>query len=110
MIRALGPSLTNFNVTGVLADPTLELYDGSGTLISSNNDWKNTDAPDFLQDAGLAPSFDLESAIAINLQPGNYTAILSGNNGTTGVGLVEVYDVEQPADSELANISTRGFI
>jgi hypothetical protein len=109
VIRALGPTLTNFNVTGVLVDPTLGLYDGSGTLISSNNDWKNTDAPDFLQNTGLAPSFDVESAIAINLQPGTYIAILGGNNGTTGVGLVEVYDMESGVSAELTNVSTRGF-
>jgi hypothetical protein len=110
VIRALGPTLTNFNVTGVLADPTLGLYDGSGTLISSNNDWKNTDAPDILQNTGLAPSFDVESAIAINLQPGNYTVILSGNNGTTGVGLVEVYDIGSGVSAELTNVSTRGLV
>jgi len=119
VIRGLGPTLTNYNVTGVLADPTLGLYDGSGTLISSNNDWKNTSddngqfgggVPNFLQSIGLAPSFDVESAIAINLQPGNYTAILSGNNGTTGVGLVEVYDIDSGTSAQLANVSTRGLV
>ena len=119
VIRGLGPTLTNYNVTGVLADPTLGLYDGSGTLISSNNDWKNTSddngqfgggVPNFLQSIGLAPSFDVESAIAINLQPGNYTAILSGNSGTTGVGLVEVYDIDSGTSAELTNVSTRGFV
>jgi len=110
VIRGLGPTLTNYNVTGVLADPTLGLYDGSGTLISYNNDWKNTSDPNFLQSIGLAPSFDVESAIAINLQPGNYTAILSGNSGTTGVGLVEVYDIDSGTSAELTNVSTRGFV
>src|SRR5205085_2665903 len=90
LIRGLGPTLTNSKVTGVLADPTLRLFDGSGTLISSNNDWKNTQQA-AIQATGLAPSFDVESAILITLQPGNYTAILSGNSGTTGVGLVELY-------------------
>jgi len=109
VIRGLGPTLTNFNVTGVLADPTLGLYDGSGTPIFSNNDWKNTQQAE-IQATGLAPSFDVESAILITLQPGNYTAILSGNNGTTGVGLVEVYDIATGAVAELINVSTRGFV
>ena len=109
VIRGLGPTLTNFNVTGVLADPTLGLYDGSGTPIFSNNDWKNTQQAE-IQATGLAPSFDVESAILITLQPGNYTAILSGNNGTTGVGLVEVYDIATGAVAELTNVSTRGFV
>jgi hypothetical protein len=109
VIRGLGPTLTNSNVTGVLADPTLGLYDGSGSLIFSNNDWKNTQQA-AIEATGLAPSFDLESAILITLQPGNYTAILSGNNGTTGVGLVEAYDLDTATNSQFANISTRGFV
>jgi hypothetical protein len=109
VIRGLGPTLTNFNVTGVLADPTLELHDGSGKLIFSNNDWKNTQEAE-IQATGLAPSFDVESAILITLQPGNYTAILTGNNGTTGVGLVEVYDTSTGTSAELTNVSTRGFV
>jgi hypothetical protein len=109
VIRGLGPTLTNFNVTGVLADPTLGLYDESGTSIASNNDWKSTQQA-AIQATGLAPSFDVESAILITLQPGNYTAILSGNNGTTGVGLVEVYDISGGGLSELTNVSTRGLV
>src|SRR5438105_13270997 len=69
VIRGLGPTLTNFNVTGVLADPTLQLFDGSGTPISSNNDWKDSQQVE-IQATGLAPSFDLESAILITLDPG----------------------------------------
>src|SRR5436190_11674907 len=109
VIRGLGPTLTNFNVTGVLADPTLGLYDGSGTPIFSNNDWKDTQQAE-IQATGLAPSFDGEAAILITLQPGNYTAILSGNNGTNGVGLVEVYDISGGGLSELTNVSTRGLV
>jgi len=109
VIRGLGPTLTNFNVTGVLADPTLGLYDESGTSIASNNDWKSTQQA-AIQATGLAPSFDVESAILITLQPGNYTAILSGNNGTTGVGLVEVYDISGGGLNELTNVSTRGLV
>ena len=109
VIRGLGPTLTNSKVTGVLADPTLKLFDGSGTLISSNNNWKDTQQA-AIQATGLAPSFDVESAILITLQPGNYTAILSGNNKITGVGLVEVYDISGGGLSELANVSTRGLV
>jgi hypothetical protein len=109
VVRGLGPTLTNSNVTGVLADPTMRLYDGSGTLISSNNDWK-TSQQVALKATGLAPSFDVESAILITLQPGSYTAILSGNNGTTGVGLVEVYDMNPAVVGSLENVSTRGVV
>src|SRR5438067_3456526 len=109
VIRGLGPTLTNSKVTGVLADPTLRLFDGSGTPISSNNDWKNTQQA-AIQATGLAPSFDVESAILITLQPGNYTAILSGNSGSTGVGLVELYDIVGGGLSVLANVSTRGVV
>jgi hypothetical protein len=109
MIRGLGPTLSNFNVGGVLADPLLRLYDGSGSLIFSNNDWKDTQPGD-IRATGLAPSFDAESAILIGLSPGQYTAILSGNNGTTGVGLVEVYDINSGAFARLTNVSTRGFV
>ena len=113
VIRGLGPTLTNSNVTGALADPTLGLYDGSGTPIFSNNDWRNTQQ-DAIFATGLAPRAfpGVESAILITLQPGKYTAILSGNNGTTGVGLVEVYDVstDSVVSAELTNVSTRGLV
>jgi len=109
VIRGLGPTLTNFNVTGALADPTLGLYDGSGTPISSNNDWKDSQQAE-IQATGLAPSFDLESAILITLGSGTYTAVLSGNNGTTGAGLVEIYDTTGAVLSELTNVSTRGVV
>jgi hypothetical protein len=108
VIRGLGPTLTNFNVTGVLADPTLELYDGRGTPIVSNNDWKNADEA-AIQATGLAPSFDVESAILITLGSGTYTAVLSGNDGTAGAGLMEIYDISGTG-SELTNVSTRGFV
>lgn len=109
MIRGLGPTLTNSKVTGVLADPTLELHDASGNPIFSNNDWKDTQQA-AIEATGLAPSFDLESAILITLMPGPYTAILSGDNGSTGVGLVEVYDTSTDGSAQLANVSTRGVV
>ena len=108
IVRAIGPSLGNFGVQGALANPTLELHEPDGTVIS-NDDWKDDQQAD-IEGTGLAPSDDLESAIVGTLAPGLYTAIVAGTNGTTGIGLVEAYDLDQPVDSELANISTRGFI
>jgi hypothetical protein len=111
VIRGLGPTLTNFVTHRVLADPTLGLYDSSGTLIVSNNDWKDTQET-AIQATGLAPSFDVESTILITLQPGKYTAILGGYAGglPLPIGLVEVYDINPGAFAELTNVSTRGLV
>jgi hypothetical protein len=98
-----------FNVTGVLADPTLQLFDGSGHPMWFNDNWKDTQQAQ-IQATGLAPPNDFESAVLQVLQPGNYTAILSGKNGTTGVGLVEVDDISPGVFAELTNVSTRGFV
>jgi len=93
VIRALGPSLTRSGVTGVLADPLLQLRDANGNLVEANNDWQQSpDAPIVSAD-GLAPSNAKEAAIARTLNPGNYTALVSGVGGTTGAALVEVYDL-----------------
>jgi hypothetical protein len=94
-VRALGPSLTALGVTGALADPTLELRDGDGTLLLSNDDWQdNAGQAAALTAAGMAPSNAKESAVIKFLVPGAYTAIVQGRNGTpTGVGLVEVYNL-----------------
>jgi hypothetical protein len=93
VVRGIGPSLTPLGVPGALADPTLELRDSAGTLIMSNNDWQdNASQAAELIAAGLAPSNDLESAVAVTLPPGRYTALLAGQTNGTGVGLVEVYD------------------
>jgi hypothetical protein len=109
VVRGLGPTLAQFGVTGVLADPTLRLFDGSGKTIFINDNWKETQQAG-IQATGLAPPNDAESAIRIALQPGNYTAVLSGKNDTTGVGLVEVYDIETGVFADLTNVSTRGFV
>src|SRR5207248_270829 len=109
VVRGLGPTLAQFGVSGALADPTLQLVDGSGKTIFINDNWKDTQQAG-IQATGLAPPNDLESAIRIAVQPGNYTAILSGKNNTTGVGLVEVYDITTGAFAELTNVSTRGFV
>ncbi len=107
IIRGIGPSLAQF-FSGTLADPTLDLYQGN-TLLATNNDWK-TDQQAEIQATGIPPANDLESAIVRTLAPGSYTAILRGNNDTTGIGVVETYDLDQAANSKLANISTRGFV
>ncbi len=92
VIRALGPSLTAFGITNALPDPTLDLFNGNGALITSNDDWQATQ-PTTIAGTGLAPSSDLESAIAINLAPGSYTAVVRGFDGAAGNALVEVYGV-----------------
>jgi hypothetical protein len=111
IVRGIGPSLTSQGVPDALRDPTLELHDGSGALIASNDNWKDTQQSE-IEATGIAPSNDLESAIVATLPANNsaYTAILRGNNDTTGIGLVEAYDLDQLANSKLANISTRGFV
>jgi hypothetical protein len=98
-----------FNIPGTLADPTLQLFDGSGQPLWFNDNWKDTQEAQ-IQATGHAPPNDFESAILQVLQPGNYTAILSGKNATTGVGLVEVYDISPGVFAELTNVSTRGFV
>jgi hypothetical protein len=92
LVRGLGPSLSAHGVQGVLADPQLSLYDSNGTIVYSNNNWKDTQEQE-IEAAGLAPTDPLESAIDITLVPGNYTAILSGVNNGTGVGQVEAYNL-----------------
>jgi hypothetical protein len=112
VIRGLGPSLAAVGINDALADPTLELRAANGALISQNDDWQDdpTQAAQITA-LGLALQDSKESGILATLQPGaSYTAILAGNSGGTGVGLVEIYDANQAANSQLANISTRGFV
>ena len=94
IVRGLGPSLRAAGVANALANPTLELHDGNGALLISNNNWQDDPAQAaIISAAGLAPSDPLESAIAATLAPSQYTALLQGLNSTTGVGLVEMYDL-----------------
>lgn len=90
--RGLGPSLTAAGVTGALTDPTLELHDRQGNLVAANDNWRDGEAA-ALTAVGLAPTKDNESAIFIRLTPGAYTAILRGKNESSGVGLVELYNL-----------------
>ncbi len=105
IIRGIGPSLSGTGTT--LADPTLELHLGN-TTIATNDNWKEHEAD--VVATTIPPTNDLESAIVTTLDRGAYTAILAGKDLTSGVGLVEVYDLAQSANSKLANISTRGFV
>jgi plastocyanin len=111
LVRAIGPSLAQSNVSDFLADPMLELHAGNGALIAQNNNWKDTQQAE-IEATTVPPKNDLESAIVSTLPANNsaYTAVVQGANSGTGVGLVEVYDLNQAADSTLANISTRGFV
>jgi len=109
VLRAIGPSLGAFGIADPLADPVLELHASDGSLITMNDNWKDTQQAD-IEASGFQPQNDLESAIIRTLDPGNYTAVVSGKDGGTGVGLVEGYDLDQAADSQFGNISTRGFV
>jgi Tol biopolymer transport system component len=111
LLRGIGPSLTAFGVPGALANPTLDLRRPDGTRIRANNDWQEDPAQAAaIQATGLAPQNDLEAAIVETLDPGSYTVILRGMGMTAGVGLAEVYDLNQGVDSKLANLSTRAFV
>lgn len=116
LLRAIGPSLTNFGLTDVLADPVLELHKPDGTVVTNNN-WKDTQQGE-IEATMIAPTNDLESAILVTLDPvdpavpgsGAYTAIVKGDNDGTGVALVEVYDLDTGSGSQLGNLGTRGFV
>jgi hypothetical protein len=107
ILRAIGPSLP---VSGPLANPRLELYNGTGQLIALNDDWQNAPNRQEIVDSTLAPSQNAEAAILTTVTPGSYTAIVRGESNSTGVALVEVYDLEAGSEAKLANISTRGLV
>lgn len=106
LVRGLGPTLP---VIEHLADPTLELYDSSGARVVRTDNWRDTQEND-LRDTTIPPTNDYEPAAVRSLSPGAYTVVIAGRGGTTGVGLVELYDLDRTVDSKLANISTRGFV
>jgi hypothetical protein len=111
LLRGLGPSISvnGTPVAGRLADPTLEMRRQDGVLMASNNNWKDAQQAE-IEKTGAAPTNDLESAIVGSFAPGGYTVIMRGNGGTSGIGLVEAYDLDRSPQGKLANISTRGFV
>jgi sugar lactone lactonase YvrE len=109
IIRGLGPSLTAAGVKGALQDPILELHYSGGVNVTTNDNWKDTQAS-AIQASGLAPKDDREAALSLNLPPGSYTVVMKGKNNGTGIGLIEIYDVDGSPACQLANISTRGHV
>jgi cyclophilin family peptidyl-prolyl cis-trans isomerase len=114
IIRALGPSLGGAGITDFLADPTLEIHDSSGAQIAFNNNWQDDPNSQSVIDAGIAPTEPNEAAMVLTLPSDDvgigYTAVVHGTNNGTGVGLVEVYDVDSGPGSSVLNISTRSDV
>jgi hypothetical protein len=112
VIRGLGPSLKSGTapVPGALNDPILELHDNSGATLFTNDNWKDNPAAALITASGLAPTDDREAAIQALLPPGQYTGILRGANNSTGVGLVEIYDLDSVNGSQLANLAARASV
>lgn len=110
MVRALGPSI---GILGGLQDPVIRVFDSTGAQIATNDNWRSTQQAE-ISASGLAPQSDKESAVIINLAGAaartNYTAILSGANGGTGIGLIEVYDLDAESFADFGNIATRGLV
>jgi hypothetical protein len=94
ILRAIGPSLVPLGIADALIDPTLELYDGSGSLLMSNDNWRS-DQADEIRASGLAPVDDRESAIIATLNPGMYTGVVRGAGDSTGIALFEIYKLGQ---------------
>jgi hypothetical protein len=116
LLRGIGPSLTHFGVPDVLLDPVLELRGCTAQVCIpeaivnvTNDNWRDTQE-DEIQATGIPPTDNAESAILVTLVPGAYTAVIKGKNNSSGVGLIEVYDLNQGAASKLANLSTRAFV
>jgi hypothetical protein len=109
ILRGMGPSLAAFGISGVLLDPVLKLHASNGALITMNDNWKDTQRSQ-IEGTVFQPDDDRESVIFSTLVPAAYTAILSGKNNTAGVGLIEVYDGNPNSESQIGQISTRGFV
>ena len=110
VLRALGPSLSGFGLSGVLRNPVLSVYNSSRTLVATNDNWQSDPNHFVVESNGLTPANLAESAIARTLAPGAYTVIVRGKDATPGIGLVELYDLSPLSNSKLRNMSTRGSV
>jgi hypothetical protein len=112
IVRGIGPSMSvdGQPVNGRLQDPVIEFYDQNAVLIATNDNWKDSPERAEIEQSGLAPQDDRESAILQTVPPGQYTAVIRGKDSSTGIALVEAYDRDQTGDGRFANISTRGFV
>ena len=109
IIRGIGPSLTSSGVPGAISDPILRLFGSNGAPLAVNDNWQDTQRAE-IEATGIAPQDLRESAIIATLSPAAYTATVAGMNGGTGVGLVEIYDLNSAASAKLGNIATRGSV
>src|SRR2546421_7270036 len=106
-VRAIGPSLS---IAGKLSDPVVELHDATGNIVASNDNWRTTQELQIIA-AGVAPASELESAIIATINTGPYTVVVKGANNATGIGVMEIYDLDPDGSpARLANISTRGNV
>jgi len=108
LVRAIGPSMTG--IDDQLSNPTLELMDAAGHTIAFNDNWNDAPNVQEIVDSTIPPQNELESAILMNLAPGDYTAIVRGADNASGMALVEAYDLSRSDGAKLANISTRGSV
>ncbi len=108
LLRVLGPSMAH-GFRDVLDDPVLELHGPAGFATITNDNWRDTQEEE-IEATGIPPGHDVESAIVATLAPGAYTAVLRGNNQSTGSAVVEIYDLSHAVPAKLANISTRAFV
>ncbi|MGH8165413.1 MAG: hypothetical protein ACREP1_13875, partial [Rhodanobacteraceae bacterium] len=99
LVRAIGPSLTNQGIADALSDPTLTLDDVNGNQIAFNDNWQSSPNANAIRASTIAPSNPKESAVLMNLAPGNYTAIVRGAGNATGTALVEAYALQDSATS-----------
>jgi len=108
IVRALGPTLSTRGVSGALADPTITIINSSNVVVASNDNWRDTQQSEIAA-SGFAPPNDLESATIVTLAPGSYTAVVTGKNDGTGIGLVDLYQLDA-STSIFQNLSTRGLV
>ena len=110
ILRGIGPSLGARGVSNALQDPILTLNDSNNNVIAENDNWRDSQDQAAIEGSTLAPTDDRESAIIRTLDPGAYTAVMTGKDGQQGVGLVEIYDIDGLSDPRLGNLSTRAFV